>query len=356
MTISTMDIAAGRPKVERPSLPGWLPWVGGRLVAGLAAVFVISAIVFVATQALPSDPARIILGPDAPQESVDTLKRQLGLDQPIAAQYIRWAGHALTGDFGRSIDSDVPAGEIVADRAANSLTLLLVVLLIAVPLSFWLGVTLALRRDRPIDRLAMTGLIVVKAIPSFIIAIALVYLFATTVFPVLPAVSLLDPALPALAQPEFLILPAITLVLVVVPFLFRLIRSSTIETLEADYIAAARLRGLPERRILWRHVVPNALVPAVQGIAMTTRVLLGGVLLVEVVFSYPGLGNALNAAIEMRDLPVIQAIALLTAVFVVLVNLAADIVTVLLTPKLRTARRPGIRPGTRAGIRQKAGI
>lgn len=347
--------AAGDTKTG-PALPGWLPWACGRLVSGLVAVLIISAIVFGATQALPSDPARVILGRDAPQESIDTLNRQLGLDRPIAEQYAAWLGRAVTGEFGRSLDSEVPVAGIVGSRLANSLTLMAIVMLISIPVSFWAGIALALRRDSLVDRSAMSALIFLKAIPGFILGIGLVFLFSTTVFQILPAVSLLDPGQPAFSQPQYLILPALTLILAACPFLTRLVRASAIEALEADFIAAARLRGIPERRIIWRHVVPNALVPAVQGIALTSRVLLGGVLIVEVVFSYPGIGNALNAAIEMRDLPVIQAIALVTAIAVVLINLVADILTVLLTPKLRTAQRPRIRPGTRAGIRQSAGL
>jgi peptide/nickel transport system permease protein len=153
----------------------------------------------------------------------------------------------------------------------------------------------------------------------------------------------------------YLILPAATLVLTLLPFLTRLIRASMIETLEAEFITAARLRGIPDRRIIWRHAVPNALIPTIQGIAMSVRMLLGGALIVEVVFSYPGIGNALNAAIEMRDIPVIQAITLTTAAGVVLTNLLADLATVLVTPRLRTARNPRLRAGTRARLKLSAG-
>ncbi|EQA98680.1 hypothetical protein L288_20240 [Sphingobium quisquiliarum P25] len=338
------------------TLPGWLIWTGGRLLSGLTAILFISAVVFGATQILPSDPARVILGPDAPQASIDTMRHQLGLDRPVAEQYGVWIAKSLKGDLGRSLDSDVPVSQIVSGRLANSLTLMLIVLLVSVPLSFWAGIALALRRDRWIDRTAMSGLIFLKAVPNFIVGIGLIFLLATSVFRILPAVSLLEPGLPAIAQPRYLVLPVLTLILMSFPFLLRLVRAAAIETLEAEYVAAARLRGVPEKRIIWRHVIPNALVPAVQGIALMARILLGGVLIVEVVFSFPGIGTAMNAAIEMRDLPVVQAIALILALAVILINLAADIATVLLSPRLRTARKPRIRPGTRARIRQSAGL
>jgi peptide/nickel transport system permease protein len=343
------------PTKPRFALPGWLPWLGGRLLAGLATIFVVSLIVFLATQALPSDPARVILGPDATEESVLTLQRQLGLDRPVIEQYGAWAGKIINGDFGTSLDSGVSAGSLLGARLGNTLALLVAVLGLAIPLSFAIGVALAVRRDSRADRTAMTGLILVKALPSFTVAIALILLLSTTVLPILPAVSLLDPELSPFAQPLFLILPTATLVLTVLPFLARLIRAGMIETLESEFVVAARLRGVPEQRVIWRHAVPNALVPVIQGIAMTTRMLLGGALIVEVVFSYPGIGNALNAAIEMRDIPMIQAITLTTAVGVVLVNLLADVATVLVTPKLRTAHRPRLRAGTRARLKLKAG-
>lgn len=340
---------------HRTLLPSWLPWLGGRLLSGLATAFVISILVFAATQALPSDPARVILGPDATEASIATLQRQLGLDKPIPEQYANWAGRALHGDFGASLDSNQPAGQIVGDRFGNSAALMILVLLAAVPLAFFGGVALAVRRDSRIDRWAMNTIIAFKALPGFVLGIGLILLFSTSVFQLLPAVSLLDPARSPFLQPLYLALPLLTLVLTVVPFLLRLVRSAMIEVLETDYVTAARLRGIPERRIIWRHAVPNALIPAIQGIAMTARMLLGGAVIVEVVFSYPGIGNALNSAIELRDVPMIQAITLLMAVAVVAVNLIADVATVLATPKLRTSERPRIHPGTRAKLKLKAG-
>lgn len=337
------------------SIPGWLPWLARRLLVGLATILAITIIVFAATQALPSDPARVILGPEATEQSVSVLRTQLGLDRPLIVQYGHWLADAARFDFGRSLDSNVPAAGIVRDRFGNSLALMLLVLAVTIPLSLVLGVALAVRRDSRVDRLAMAGLILFKALPGFILAIGLILVFATNVFPVLPAVSLLDPSRSPFAQPSYLVLPTVTLVLSILPFLVRLVRAGVIEVVEAEYVAAARLRGLSERRLLWRHAVPNALVPTVQGIAMTARVLLGGAVIVEVVFSYPGLGSALNAAIEMRDIPVIQAITLLQAGLVVLVNLLADIVTVLLTPRLRSAARPTLKPGSRAAWKLSGG-
>lgn len=334
---STLTSAFGARFPALHGLAPWLRWLGGRLLAGAGAVAAISIIVFGATQALPSDPARMVLGPEAPESSVLTLQRQLGLDRPVAEQYLRWAARLVQGDLGSSLDSHVPVRQLVQARAGNSASLLAGVLAAVVPLALGVGCWLALHRDSWFDRKAVSVLIALKAVPNFALGIGLVMLFSTTVFRLLPAVSLLEPGRSPWSQPAFLILPLATLALAGLPYLIRLVRSAMIEALDSEYVLAARLRGVTERRIVWTHALPNALIPAIQGLALTLSVLLGGTLIVEVVFTYPGLGSALNAAIEMRDIPVIQAIVLLVAAGVVLINLGADLLTVLLTPKLRTA-------------------
>jgi len=168
------------------------------------------------------------------------------------------------------------------------------------------------------------------------VAIGLVSLLATSVLRVFPAVSLLEPGRSLLAQWPALVLPVITLSVSALPYLVRLVRGAMIEALETDHVVQARLRGIPERRILWCHALPNALIPAVHGLALTLSVLLGGALVVELVFAYPGIGSALNMAVGMRDVPVIQATVLVLTVGVVGLNLAADLLTILLTPRLRT--------------------
>lgn len=322
---------------EKGRLPVWAPWLLGRLASGAAAVLALSAIVFAATQALPSDPARVILGPDAPETTAQILRGQLGLDQPIVTQYLHWLSRAAVGDFGRSIDSHVPVLELVSRRLGNTLVLLGAVAVVVVPLALVLGVALALRRDSRLDRAAVTSLIVLKALPAFTVAIGLTMLLSTSVFALLPAVSLVQPDRPLWGQLSYLVLPTITLALSTLPYLVRLVRGSMIEVLETDYVMQARLRGIPERRIIWRHAIPNALVPAIQGLALTLSVLVGGALVVEVMFAYPGIGSALSAAVGARDIPVLQGVVLIITTCVVGVNLLADLLTVLLTPRLRTA-------------------
>jgi peptide/nickel transport system permease protein len=333
-------------------IPAWLPWFFTRLLSGVLVVFVISLIVFIATQALPSDPARVILGPEAPEATVQILREQLGLNDPILIQYWHWLSQLLQGNFGRSIDSNVPVVQIIQNYFGNTVALTILVIVITVPISVVLGVWLSLRRDSKLDRIIVSSSIVFKAVPGFVIAIWLMMFFSTSILHILPAASLLIPEQSAFSQIEFLVLPILTLALSLIPYLMRLVRGSMIDALESDYVTSARLRGIPERRIIWKHVLPNALVPVVQGTALTIRVLLSGALIIEVVFSYPGIGNALNAAIELRDIPTIQAIVLLLTICVVAVNLIADLITTLLTPKIRTAKRHKARsPGRRQALR-----
>lgn len=333
-----------------PRTPAWLSWFIGRLGYGLLTAWVISLVVFIATQALPSDPARVILGPDAPLESILTLQRQLGLDQPILWQYVRWLGAALSGELGVSLDSNAPVASILWGRFGYTLALLAGVIALVVPAALVLGVSLALRRDGTLDRWSLSLLIFLKATPGFLLAIGLVLLFSMPHMGWLPAVSILDPDLSLWRQLKFLILPVLALSLSALPYLTRMVRAALIDALESDYVIAARLRGIPRWRIVWCHTLPNALVPAIQGVALTLRTLIGGAVLAEVIFSYPGIGTALNAAIQMRDLPMIQAIVLVITLAVVLINLLADLLTVLLTPKLRTARRVTMIQRNRRGI------
>ncbi|MFC3984599.1 ABC transporter permease [Streptosporangium jomthongense] len=324
----------GRPRAGRRGR-----WLLRRVAYGAAAVWATSVVVFAATQALPSDPAMAILGGDATPESLARLRLDLGLDRPLWQRYLTWLGGVLTGDLGRSLDSGTDVASLLGGRLVNSLALLASALTVAVALALALGLFAALRRGGLADRVVTSVAVSLQAVPGFVVAVALIVLLATTVWPVLPAASLLEPGVSPFAQPHYLVLPALTLVAAETPYLLRQVRSSVAEALESDYATAARLRGVPERRVIWRHALPNGLVPAVQATALTTGVLLGGSLVVEVAFSYPGLGGALNAAVGARDIPVIQAAALLVAGGVVVVNLLADLVTVLLTPRLRTGER-----------------
>jgi peptide/nickel transport system permease protein len=309
-----------------------------RALLGLLTLFLVSLVVFASTQALPSDPARAILGRTATPESLKALREQLHLNHSVVSQYTHWFGGMLTGDLGNSLAArGEPVTTVLGKRLENSAVLVLLAAVISIPLSILLGVISARRRDGPLDHAMSLVLLALAALPEFVVGIALVLLFATRVFHVLPAVSLIPPDSSPWRNPKELILPTATLVLAVSPYVARIMRASMVEVLESDFVEMARLKGLPDRHVLWRHAVPNAIAPAIQVIALNLAYLAGGIVVVEYVFAYPGIGSALVDAVANRDLPIVQALAVLIAAVYVGCNLLADIATILVSPRLRTS-------------------
>jgi peptide/nickel transport system permease protein len=313
-------------------------WVVRRALLSLLVLFGVSVLIFLATQALPGDPAVQILGHTATPEQLTELRKQLGLDQPLIDQYATWLGNVLTGSLGQSLTSPQSVSSLLIDRGLASLALVGASALIAIPLAVLLGSLGAMRRDRPSDHATQGIFLVLTAVPEFVIGLGLLILLGTTVFTVLPPVALIPSGGAAFTHPRELALPVMTLVLAVVPYLTRLQRAAMIDVLESDYVQMARLKGLPERTVVRRHALRNSLVPVVQGSALTLIYLTGGIVAIEYLFAYPGLGSALTTAVAGRDLPVVQAIVLLLASVYVVVNLVADLLTVLLVPRLRTRR------------------
>jgi peptide/nickel transport system permease protein len=310
-----------------------------RLALGLLTLLLVSVVVFAATQALPGDAARAILGRDATPQRLAALRAQLHLNQSVLSQYGHWLSGMLTGNLGTSAASQQSVSSLLSGRIGNSAFLVLVSALVAIPLSIGLGVWMAMRRDKLADHVGSTVSLVLAALPEFVIGILLVVVFATNVFHALPAVSLIPPGDHAWQHLNVVILPAATLVLAVTPYISRIMRGSMIEVLESDYVTMARLKGLPERTVIWRHAVPNAIVPAIQVSALQLAWMAGGVVVVEFVFSFPGIGAALVDAVGNRDVPVVQALTMIIAAVYVLLNVGADLATILLTPRLRTAGR-----------------
>ena len=310
-----------------------------RLALGLLTLFLVSVVVFVATQALPGNAATAILGKNATPARVAALTRQLHLNQSAFAQYTHWLGDIFKGNLGTSAATQQSVTSYISGRIDNSAFLVLVSAIVAIPLSIVLGVWMAVRRDKPADHILSVATLGLAALPEFVIGIILVLLLGTNVSHILPAVSLIPPGQHAWNVPKVVVMPALTLILAVTPYISRIMRASMVEVLESDYVTMARLKGLPNRTVIWRHAVPNAIVPAIQVSALQLAYMAGGVVVVEFVFSYPGIGAALVDAVGNRDVPVVQALALIIAAVYVLVNLGADIITILVTPRLRTAGR-----------------
>jgi peptide/nickel transport system permease protein len=310
-----------------------------RILFGLLTLLLVSIVVFAATQALPGNAARAILGRNATPDRLAALTRQLHLDQPVISQYLHWLGGVLTGNFGTSAATQQPVSSLLSGRIANSAFLVFVAAIVALPLSIGLGVWMAVKRDKLADHVLSTTTLALAALPEFVIGIGLVLLLATNVSHVFPAVSIIPPGDHAWNVPNVVVLPAATLVLAVTPYISRIMRGSMVEVLESEYVTMARLKGLSNRTVIWRHAVPNAIVPAIQVSALQLAYMAGGVVLVEYVFSFPGIGASLVDSVGNRDIPVVQALVIIIAAVYVVVNLLADLLTIVVTPRLRTAGR-----------------
>jgi len=306
-----------------------------RLLLGLLVLVLVSILVFISTQAL-GDPARAILGRNATPASLAALHKSLHLDQSLVGQYLTWVGGLLHGNLGNSLAAQEPVSKLLGPRLVNSSILVLCSAVISIPLSIAIGSWAALKREKTFDSVSSLLMLILAALPEFVVAVLLVILFATTVLHVLPAISPVPPGSHAWQVPKGLILPTATLVIAVAPYVARIMRASMVEVLESDYVEMARLKGLPERTVLVRHALPNAIGPVFQVIAINLAYLAGGIVVVEYVFNYPGIGSALQDAVVNHDISVVQALAVLIAGVYVVLNLLADVATILVTPRLRT--------------------
>jgi peptide/nickel transport system permease protein len=308
-----------------------------RLLLGIVTLWVTSVVIFAATQALPGDAARSILGRNGTPESVAELRMQLGLDEPVLTQYWNWISGVLTGDLGMSLASGLPVTEVIGERLVYTLFLMVVAGAIGIPLGISFGAISARKRDSGFDQTTSVATLGLAALPEFVVGITLAVIFSTTVFHVLPGVIVTEPGSRPWEYPKELVLPVITLIIAVVPYTARIMRASTVEILESDFVEMARLKGLSERRVLWRHAVPNALAPTFQVAALNLAYLAGGIVMVEAVFNYPGIGLLLVESVHARDMPTVQAIALFIAALYIVLNLLADVATILVSPRLRTS-------------------
>ncbi len=313
-----------------------LRFVLKRIALGLLTLFVVSLLIFAVTQALPADPAEAILGREATPEALAELRAEFGLDKPIVVQYTNWLTGVLSGDLGTSYATSTPIGEYIGPRVSASFFLLLIAAVGSIPLSIVIGANAALRRDHKFDTTSSLVSLILAAMPEFVVGTILTIIFSTTIWQLLPAVTYLEVGAPPWSDVKGLTLPVLTLLISVTPYVSRVMRAAMVEVLESDYIEMARLKGMNERTVLWRHAMPNAVGPAFQVIALNLAYLAGGVIIVERLFNFPGIGSALADAVRSRDLPVIQFLALIIAGVYVLTNLLADVGTVLVTPRLRT--------------------
>lgn len=321
-----------------PAVAATLIVVARRVGTALLTVLLASFFVFFAVQALPGDVAQQLLGQDATPDALAALRETLGLDQSVWARYGEWLLGAARGDFGLSLVSGAPVGPDLLIAFRNSMLIALPAMIVGVTLSLTLGVIAGVRRGRPSDHAISLISLVVMSVPEFMVATILVLLFAIAL-PIFPAVVLRgDTATVAELLPSVW-LPVIVLTLAMAAYIVRTARSSTIDVMASEFVTTAELKGLSTRQVVWRHAVPSALLPTLNVVALNVAWLLGGVVVVENVFNYPGMGKLMIESVFDRDLPTIQAIAVVSALVYVVCNLAADLIALALDPRLRTRRK-----------------
>ena len=309
-----------------------------RFLLGVLILLLVSVVVFAATQALPGNAARAILGRQATPARLAALTKQLHLNESAFAQYWHWLSDIVRGKLGTSTSTQGSVSKLISGPLANSAFLVVISALVALPLSIGLGVLMAVKRDKLPDHILSITTLVLAALPEFVIGIGLTLLLATKyVWAALPSVSIIPPGDHAWDTPKVIVLPALTLILAVTPYISRIMRASMVEVLHSDYVTMARLKGLSNRTVIWRHAVPNAIVPAIQVSALQLAYMAGGIVIVEYVFNYDGVGTQLVAAVTNRDVPTVQALVMIIGAVYVIVNLVADLLTIVVTPRLRTA-------------------
>ena len=291
---------------------------------------------FFGAQVLPGNVARRILGPFADQAAVEALNRDLGTDRPLLTQYWDWITSFFQGDLGSSLAYGVPVSDLVGSALGNSFKLAAFAFVMVVPLAILGGVIAALKRDRIVDRVITIGGLSLTVVPEFVTGIILILFFALWV-DVFPVSARAPDGSNLLTQLKYLFLPALTLVILLFGYIARITRAGTIESLEADYTRTAVLKGLPRRVVIRRHVLRNSLLPTIAVVATQGAYLLGGLVVIETLFNYPGMGRLIFTAAAQKDFPLLQSGVLIVGIAVLLATLVADLLYSLLNPRIRYA-------------------
>jgi peptide/nickel transport system permease protein len=305
-----------------------------RIAIGLLLIWVVSVTIFVMTQILPGDAAQLRLGQDATPETLAALRHELGLDRPAIVQYGLWLGRLLTGDLGVSAAGGATIASLISYRIGNTLFMASIVAAISVPLSVGLGLFVAMHPGRPIDRILTSATLGIVAVPDFLVAV-LVILIVSVHLGWFPAVSYLSGSESFWESLRALALPMLTLITHISAQMIRMTRAGVLNVMRSPYIEMAILKGVPRRRIILRHALPNAIGPIVNVIALNLAYLVSGVVVVETIFSYPGLAKLMVDGVQNRDMPVVQACAMIFCSTYVVLILIADLAAILSNPRLR---------------------
>ena len=306
-----------------------------RILLGLITLFIVSLITFVGVEVLPGDACTTYLEREAYGAALEACYKRLGLDIPAYERYVNWAVGVIQGDFGYSLSGEMKINDVLGPRVKNSLVLASASILIGIPIALFLGFSTALWRDKLPDIIISTFTIFSMTIPEFISATLLILIVAIWL-EWLPGIVIVPTGASISELLPNIILPVIAISMIMTAHMARMVRSSVIQVMSSDYVQMAILKGVPYWKMVFKHVLPNALLPAINVVALTIAWLLGGVVVTEVVFNYPGLGRLVIESISNRDLPVVQALAIILASIYVVINLIADLLTLMLNPRLKS--------------------
>jgi len=308
-----------------------------RIGVAIATLFAVSSLLFFGTEVLPGDAATALLGRDATPELLALTRHRVGLDRPVLERYGDWLTGVVTGDFGVSLASGFPVWDFVGPRLVNTLALAALTLLVLIPVSFLFGALSAVLRDRYFDHVTSTVTLVLMAVPEFVVGTFLAIGLGVWTS-LLPPVSIIDPEQSIFSQLSLLMLPMLTLLAAAFAQMIRMVRSALIDVLHSDCVEMARFKGVPEWRVVAVHALPNTLAATVQIVAFNAAYLIGGVVIVETVFQYAGIGEGIVLSVGSRDAPTVLALGLVITGAYVLINLVADLIVIALNPRLREAR------------------
>jgi len=306
----------------------------GRLVAAIATLWFVATMVFIITNLLPGDVAQALLGQSATPEAVAGLRKALGLDIPPFQRYLFWLANLVKGDAGRSLVNGMPVAELIGSRLGNSLLLAGITALVAVPLALALGIAAAVKRGSIYDRIIGMGTVLAVSVPEFLVASAAVLVFAVHLR-WLPALSQLGRIETFYDGFRVFALPVLTLTFVILAQMARMTRAALVDVLSSSYVEMARLKGASPARIVVWHALPNAIGPIANAIAFSLSFLLGGVIIVETIFNYPGIAKLMVDGVATRDIPLVQVCAMLFCGAYLLLVTAADVAAILANPRLR---------------------
>jgi peptide/nickel transport system permease protein len=318
-------------------MSGLLRLIAQRLALGIGTLFVVSVLIFGGTQLLPGDVAQAILGQSATPVAVAAIRKDLNLDRPAVVRYGEWLGHSLEGELGTSLANREPITQMISGRLGNTLFLAAAAALVAVPVAILLGLVAARFRETWLDKTISIVTLSAISMPEFFIGYILIFIFAVKLLWA-PSIASVYEGMGLGEKLGAVALPVATLALVVIAHMMRMTRAAVINVMASPYIEMAELKGVSRSRIIFRHALPNALSPIINVVVLNLAYLVVGVVVVEVVFVYPGMGQLMVDAVAKRDVPVVQACGLIFAATYVLLNLTADILSIVANPRLRHPR------------------